>query len=105
MIKIYFYLPNNQIIEAEGILGETLMNVAKRYNIKEIRGSCGGKLSCASCHLLIMNYEEHPTLINKTDREEDLLYSLAEPFPLENSRLSCQIILTKDLNNLKIKIV
>ena len=95
-------MPNGSIIEAEGFLGENLMLLAKRYNISEIRGTCGGKLSCSSCHLLIktLNF-----LDNRSEREEDLLYNLAEPYPLENSRLSCQIILTKDLDGLEVEIV
>jgi ferredoxin len=105
MIKIYFYLPDNQLIEGEAILGETLMSVAQKYNIKEIQGRCGGKLSCASCHLLIKNIEKYPRLLNRSILEEDKLYTLAEPFPLENSRLSCQVILTKDLDGLEITII
>lgn len=102
MIRIIFNLPNNIIINGEAILGESLMSVAKRYNIKEIRGNCGGKLSCASCHLLIKT----PNILReRSEREEDLLYSLAEPYPLENSRLSCQIILTKDMDGMEITIV
>ena len=102
MINIIFHLPDKTIIKAEGIIGESLMTVAKRYNIKEIKGSCGGKLSCASCHLLIKT----PNLVGeRSEREEDLLYSLAEPYPLENSRLSCQVFLRKELNNLEIIIV
>ena len=100
MINITFHLPNT-IIKAEGTIGESLMSVAKRYNIKEIKGSCGGKLSCASCHLLIKT----PILRERSEREEDMLYSLAEPYPLDNSRLSCQIFLTKELNNLEVIIV
>lgn len=102
MIKITFFLPNGEIIEATAMLGESLMAVAKRYNIKEIKGTCGGKLSCASCHLLIKTPD---ILREKSEREDDMLYSLAEPYPLENSRLSCQIILTKHMNNLEIVIV
>ena len=101
MINIIFHL-NNTIIKAEGIIGESLMSLAKRYNIKEIKGSCGGKLSCASCHLLIKTPH---ILRERSEREEDMLYSLAEPYPLDNSRLSCQIFLTKELNNLEIIIV
>lgn len=102
MLKIIFHLPNKTIIEAEAIIGESLMSVAKKYNIKEIKGTCGGKLSCASCHLLIKTPN---TLRERSDLEEDMLYSLAEPYPLENSRLSCQIILTKSMDGLEVTIV
>jgi ferredoxin len=104
MITVYFYI-NDIIIETQGFLGETVMCLAKRYNIKQIRGICGGVLSCASCHLLIENIHNMHGLEDKTEEEINMLYTLAEPFPLPNSRLSCQIILTKNLNNLKVRIV
>jgi ferredoxin len=78
------------------------MALAKRYAIKEIRGVCGGNLSCASCHLLI---KTPACLTNRSEEEEDMLYTLAEPYPLKNSRLSCQVTLTKELNGLEIIIV
>ena len=102
MIKVFFYMPNNTVIAAEGFLGENLMALAKRYNIREIRGACGGNLSCASCHLLIKSKN---ILQTRSDEEEDMLYTLAEPYPLNNSRLSCQITLTKDMNNLEVQVV
>ena len=104
MIKITFILPDQSKIQAEGYLGESLMHVAKRYNISQIKATCGGKLSCASCHLLIKNTCPN-FLFEKSEKEEDLLYTLAEPYPLENSRLSCQVILTKELDNLEVIIV
>lgn len=102
MIKVIFYMPNGEKIIGEGFLGETLMLLAKRYNIGQIRGTCGGKLSCSSCHLLIRTPN---ILLKRSEREEDLLYNLAEPYPLNNSRLSCQIVLNKDLDGLEVDIV
>ena len=102
MIKVIFLMPNGEKIVAEGFLGENLMTLAKRYNIETIRGTCGGKLSCSTCHLLIKT----PDILRKrSEREEDLLYNLAEPFPYDNSRLSCQIILSKDLDGLEVVII
>ncbi len=102
MIKVTFFLPSGDKVIAEAFLGENLMALAKRYNISQIRGTCGGKLSCSSCHLLIKTPE---ILRDKSEREEDLLYNLAEPYPLDNSRLSCQVILTKDLDGLEVEVV
>lgn len=102
MVRVIFHMPDKTVINADGHLGESLMILAKRYNIKQIRGSCGGKLSCASCHLLVKTPH---ILRQRTEEEDDMLYTLAEPYPLSNSRLSCQIFLTNDMNGLEIEVV
>lgn len=103
MIKIIFnLLKKNQIIIADGEIGETLMQLAKRYGITEIKGICGGNLSCATCHVVLKNHEE---LWKISPLEEEMLYSLPEPYPLNNSRLSCQIILNKSMNGLEVNVV
>ncbi|OED45659.1 hypothetical protein AB836_00530 [Rickettsiales bacterium (ex Bugula neritina AB1)] len=102
-MKIIFNLINKkQKIEAYGKIGETIMDLAKRYNISEIKGVCGGNLSCATCHVVLKNHKE---LWDKSIIEEDMLFTLSEPYPLENSRLSCQIILDKSMEGLEVMVV
>ncbi len=60
-------------------------------------GNCGGIALCASCHCYIEKEEE--CLFNlKTDLEEDMLDQLHNYS--DNSRLICQIPLSKKLNGI-----
>ena len=78
-----------------------LMEVVRSYELAEegTIGVCGGMAMCASCQCYI---ESEHDLIPKSDDEEAML---SEAFYLEkNSRLSCQIPISTNLNNLRIKI-
>ncbi len=58
-------------------------------------GICGGIAMCASCQCYIESDHQLP---DKSDEEEAMLSEAL--YVEENSRLSCQIALTEDLNGL-----
>ena len=101
---------NLKIIDREGrlhnILAPTdmsmnLMEVIRSYDLADegTIGTCGGMAMCASCQCYI---KSNHTLIAIEDDEEAML---SEAFYVkENSRLSCQIFITKDLEGLEIEI-
>ncbi|MBT2535471.1 MULTISPECIES: 2Fe-2S iron-sulfur cluster-binding protein [unclassified Arthrobacter] len=70
--------------EPEQSLMETL-----RDNDFPVLASCGGTVSCATCHVFL----EKPVLESLADRSEDELELLedAEHYNPEASRLSCQV--------------
>ena len=70
---------------------------ALKANELPVEGTCGGMALCASCHCYINS--EHPTGEASED-EEDML---DQAFYVEdNSRLSCQIKITSELEGLEI---
>ena len=78
-----------------------LMEVIRSYNLapEGTIGICGGMAMCASCQCYI---KSNHNLIEIEDDEEAML---SEAFYVkENSRLSCQIFITKDLEGLEIEI-
>ena len=78
----------------------TLMEILRDNNY-DIEASCGGCCSCATCHVYI---DEKWTnkLKNMDDDEESML---DQAFDVKkNSRLSCQIDLSEDLDGLEIEI-
>lgn len=101
---------NLKIIDREGrlhnILAPTdmsmnLMEVIRSYDLVDegTIGTCGGMAMCASCQCYI---KSNHNLIEIEDDEEAML---SEAFYVkENSRLSCQIFITKDLEGLEIEI-
>ena len=78
----------------------TLMEIL-RDNGYDIEASCGGCCACATCHVYI---DEKWTnkLKNMDDDEESML---DQAFDVKkNSRLSCQIDLSEELDGLEIEI-
>ena len=65
-----------------------------------IEGACGGMCLCATCHCYILS--ENNNILNKENEEEGMLDQLFSV--KENSRLACQIPLTKELDNIIIQI-
>lgn len=100
MIKVIFVDDENKetIIEAEE--GLSVLEVAHKNNI-DLEGACEGSLACSTCHVIVEdNYFEK--LPEAEEAEEDML-DLA--FGLTHtSRLGCQIILTKDLDGIRLKL-
>ncbi|KAJ8934389.1 hypothetical protein NQ314_013430 [Rhamnusium bicolor] len=73
---------------------------AHRYEIP-MEGACEASLACTTCHVYVQS-NHLDKLPEATETEEDLL-DMA-PFLKENSRLGCQIKLTKDLEGLEIEL-
>ncbi|MFK8014410.1 MAG: 2Fe-2S iron-sulfur cluster-binding protein [Gammaproteobacteria bacterium] len=80
--------------------GFSVMEAAIENNIAGIDADCGGCLSCATCHVFV-----DPAWIDKLptreDDELDMLDCTAED-STDNSRLSCQIKLTDELDGITV---
>ena len=79
--------------------GLTVMEGAIQNNIPGIDADCGGSMACATCHVYVKE-EWFNKLPEKEDGEEDMLDMAFEP--KKNSRLSCQLIVSDDLDGLKV---
>ncbi|GGC01792.1 ferredoxin [Novosphingobium endophyticum] len=86
------------IAAAEGI---TLMEAIRDEGFDELLALCGGCCSCATCHVHIDNGFEDRILPVSGD-ENDLLDS--SDFRNATSRLSCQIVLSPELDGLAVTI-
>ena len=96
-IKIIF-IENGREIEVEASIGLSILEVAHENNI-DLEGACEGSLACATCHV-ILEEKIYNTLEEPTEAEDDML-DLA--FGLTHtSRLGCQIILTKELDGMRV---
>tara|TARA_Y100000590_G_scaffold437203_1_gene558597 strand:+ start:230 stop:550 length:321 start_codon:yes stop_codon:yes gene_type:complete len=97
-------MPNITYIENNGTShtidvpnGITVMEGAVQNNIPGIDADCGGGMACATCHVYVKE-EWFDKLPKKEDGEEDMLDMAFEP--KKNSRLSCQLIVSDDLDGL-----
>ena len=86
---------NSKTIEVEN--GLTVMEGAVQKNIPGIDADCGGSMACATCHVYV---EEKwlDKLPKADDGEIDMIDMAVEP--KKNSRLSCQLIVSDELNGL-----
>ena len=77
--------------------GLTVMEGAVQNQIPGIDADCGGGMACATCHVYVK--EEWLNKIPKAeDAEQDMIDMAFEP--KKNSRLSCQIIVSDELDGL-----
>ena len=88
-------------IKAPTDISMNLMELIRSYELapEGTIGTCGGMAMCASCQCYIIS--EH-ILAPKTEDEEAML---SEAFYVkENSRLSCQIFLSENIDRLELEI-
>nr|XP_039258693.1 adrenodoxin-like protein 1, mitochondrial [Styela clava] len=84
----------------DGKVGDNVMYLAQRHDL-EVEGACEASLACCTCHVYVKD-KYYDMLEEPTEEEEDML-DLA-PFLQENSRLSCQIILSKEINGIEVQL-
>ena len=79
--------------------GESVMEAAIKNSIPGIDADCGGACACATCHVYV-----DQAFMDKVGRPEDMEQSMldfAENVQV-NSRLSCQISVSDELDGLKV---
>ena len=81
--------------------GLSVMEGAVQNDIPGIDADCGGGMACATCHVYV-NEKWLDKLPAKEDGEEDMLDMAFEP--KQNSRLSCQLIVSDELDGLVVNI-
>ena len=88
---------NSKIIEVEN--GLSVMEGAIQNDIPGIDADCGGAMACATCHVYV---EEN--WFNKLPKAEDAEVDMIDMSyePKKYSRLSCQIIVSDELNGLEV---
>ena len=101
MSKITYNTHENKIYTVNVQNGLTVMEGAVQNDIPGIDADCGGGMACATCHVYV-NEEWLDKLPAKEDGEEDMLDMAYEPNKF--SRLSCQIVVSDDLDGLVVNI-
>ena len=101
MAKITYITHNNEKHSVEVQNGLTVMEGAVQNDIPGIDADCGGGMACATCHVYV-NDGWFDKISAKEDGEEDMLDMAFEP--KKNSRLSCQIIISDELDGLIVNI-
>jgi 2Fe-2S ferredoxin len=101
MVKITYiqHDGNSQSVEAQP--GMTVMEAAIKNMVPGIDADCGGACACATCHVFV-DPEWQEKTGKRSDMEEDMLDFAFDV--RDNSRLSCQIKVTENLNGLVVRV-
>ncbi|KAE9549132.1 hypothetical protein FO519_007654 [Halicephalobus sp. NKZ332] len=80
--------------EVQGTVGESLLDVVVNKDVPlDGFGACEGTLACCTCHVVLS--QDHFDRLSKPEEEELDMLDLA-PELTDQSRLGCQVILTKE---------
>jgi len=104
MNDITIYIENTDgtqvALQAPTDMGLSLMEFLKA-NEYEVLATCGGIALCATCHISVIKGNENLSEISNDE------YAMLDTLPniTEDSRLSCQIKLSPQLDGLTVKIM
>jgi len=104
MPKIYFITAEGEKIAVDAEVGSSLMETAIQQSVPGVTAECGGACSCATCHVYVDDKDQDTigTLCHQDDLEKDMLEFAWEP--KENSRLSCQIKISAEMEGMSFHI-
>lgn len=101
MPTIIFLQPDGSEQRVHAEIGQSVMQVAVNNQVPSILGDCGGSCSCATCHAYVEpDWAGHMPAAEPY--EHDMLSCAMDV--TEHSRLTCQILITPELDGLVIKL-
>ena len=101
MPKIVYIEPEGERVEVEVEEGYSVMEGAIMNGVEGIEAECGGACSCATCHCYVK--EEWWDKLPEIDVIEDSMLEAATE-RRDNSRLTCQIPVTEELDGLTLEV-
>ncbi|VAW19783.1 Ferredoxin, 2Fe-2S [hydrothermal vent metagenome] len=84
--------------ELEALEGWRVMEIIRDWGLN-IKAECGGACACATCHVYVD--EQWVDKLAPASVEEELMLDHAHDVA-DNSRLSCQILMSEELDGLKL---
>lgn len=101
MSKLYVTDLAGEQHPVDGELGMSVMEIIRDNDFDDLAAICGGCCSCATCHVYV-----DEAWLDKLPRQEEDEYELVSETEAyqPNSRLSCQIEFTEELDGLTVEI-
>lgn len=83
-------------------VGTSVMKAAVAYGLAGIVAECGGSLACATCHVYV-DASDLARLNSASAEESDMLdFTACERG--DGSRLSCQLLMTEEMDDLTVRL-
>jgi 2Fe-2S ferredoxin len=101
MPKVIFIQPDGKEQAVEIAPGWSVMEGAVKNRVPGIEADCGGACACATCHVYV-DPKWLLALPPKAEMEDAMLDFAVGAAP--NSRLSCQLRMTSDLDGLVVRV-
>jgi 2Fe-2S ferredoxin len=99
--KITYISHQEEAFQIDVPVGESVMEGAVRNGVDGIVAECGGSCLCATCHVYVD--EKFLRLLPPIGEEQDAMLDSTACERLPNSRLSCQIQVTPELDGLIVR--
>lgn len=100
MVDVLFVNIDGSRVSAQAEPGSRLLEVAQNAGMP-LEGTCEGQMACSTCHVIV-GAEWFAKLPPAAEEEEDMLDLAAGV--ARTSRLSCQIVLTEELDGIEVHI-
>lgn len=100
MVRVTFLTSSGEKIAANAEAGACLLDVAQGAGMP-LEGTCEGQMACSTCHVIV-GRDWFGKLPPPSEEEEDMLDLAADI--AATSRLSCQILLTDELDGIEVRI-
>jgi len=101
MPNIIFIEHDGTVHNVDALEGQSVMRAAIENSVPGILADCGGYANCATCHCYVV--EPWLGKLPKVEPGEEAMLSCAIE-PRENSRLSCQVVITSDMDGLTVQL-
>lgn len=96
MPTIHYTDHDGKTVDINAKPGDSVMETAVRNGVDGIVAECGGSLSCATCHVFVRE-DQLGELPEMEEMEDEMLYGTSVDRE-DNSRLSCQLKVTEDMD-------
>ncbi|ETV92438.1 hypothetical protein H310_13315 [Aphanomyces invadans] len=94
-VPLKFRLKDGSIKVVDAAIGASILDVAHKYDI-DLEGACESSLACSTCHVIIEDdlFDKLPEPCEEEEDMLDLAFGLTA-----TSRLGCQVMVSKDMEN------
>jgi 2Fe-2S ferredoxin len=101
MPRIIVRIRSGEIRTIDAQANQSVMEALRDNGVDDVEALCGGSCACATCHIYV-DQRFMDRLPQQSSAENDLLDATDSRRP--NSRLSCQIPLTEDLDGIEVEV-